>query len=137
MACRGLPWQQPNVSQDLAVQAANAAFRRAVRLTTADHAETINELVRGKLCDDLTRACVASSKLTQRWRTRGGGTLGLQNPSKLVGLACTAALTTSRDRRGSNRCFVATCTGGKVLLHKLRLHKGDNTREEESCLVSR
>ena len=60
-----------------------------------------------------------------------------QDPLNYVGVTCTAALSTNRDRRGENRCFVATYQSGHVLLHKVSLPKGSRTREEEDCMVSR
>jgi hypothetical protein len=54
-----------------------------------------------------------------------------------LGLACTAAITTDRERRGANRCWIAARERGGVTTAGLELRKGERTREGEEEVVSR
>ncbi len=53
----------------------------------------------------------------------------------VFGIGCTAALTTDRERRGSDRCFVALQSIGETREYELRLSRVNRDREsqEEAC----
>lgn len=52
------------------------------------------------------------------------------------GLGCTAALTTDRQRRGSDRCFVALQSLGETLEFELRLSRGGRDRDGQETLCA-
>ena len=53
----------------------------------------------------------------------------------VFGVACTAALATLRDRRGSDRAHIAAVGDGAVMMQHLRLDRNDG-REVQERLVS-
>lgn len=56
----------------------------------------------------------------------------------LLGVGCTAAITTERTRRGENRAIVALhSSAGELRLYELRLEKGARGRLAEEELVAR
>ena len=57
--------------------------------------------------------------------------------ARIVGLSCTAAIATDRNRRGENRCHVAWFDGTTGVAHTLTLEKGarDRVGEESMCAV--
>jgi hypothetical protein len=55
--------------------------------------------------------------------------------SRLVGLACTAALASDRPKRGEHRCYVATQTAAATQLRSLVLSKGARDRAGEDRVV--
>lgn len=55
----------------------------------------------------------------------------------LVGLACTAALSTDRVRRGDHRVHIATWQAGLLIERSLVVTKGARSREDEERLYSR
>ena len=53
------------------------------------------------------------------------------HPSPLnIGIACTAALQTTRERKGSDRAFICIQSSDKELLHKLELSPGNRAEQE-------
>jgi hypothetical protein len=54
-----------------------------------------------------------------------------------VGIGCTAALVTNRERRGANRCWIAWRERERVQIYGLTLHKGLRDRIGEEEMVSR
>lgn len=50
--------------------------------------------------------------------------------SNLIGVACTAALQTNRERKGSDRAFICIQSSEKELLHKIELAPGSRTDQE-------
>ena len=60
-----------------------------------------------------------------------------ESDAPLVGLACTAALTTDRSRRGQNRCHVAAWDDAGWTAYDLLLEKGRRDREAEEEIASR
>ncbi|HEX5690869.1 MAG TPA: hypothetical protein VFX76_12740 [Roseiflexaceae bacterium] len=52
------------------------------------------------------------------------------------GIGCTAALVTDRERRGANRCWIATCDRAIVRVYNLEMSKGARDRAAEEQLVS-
>jgi len=55
----------------------------------------------------------------------------------LLGVGCTAAIATDRERRGLNRAFVAVAAAGGAHAYALVLEKGARERPAEEELVSR
>lgn len=62
--------------------------------------------------------------------------LGPRNRT-LIGVGCTAALTTKSPKRGGHRCFITTWTKHFVSSYELILHKGMRDRTGEDEIVSR
>jgi hypothetical protein len=60
----------------------------------------------------------------------------VEDSSPVVGLGCSAAIATDRERKGEHRCHVAFQKGGSMLTLSLTMHKGTRTREAEENLVS-
>ena len=56
---------------------------------------------------------------------------------EVVGIGCTAALTTDRVKRGEHRCFVAECTKDASTVYGITFKKGLRDRDEEDEIVSR
>lgn len=55
----------------------------------------------------------------------------------LLGVACTAAITTNRERRGANRACIACASNEQIVYTTVTLAKGRRGRVEEEVLVSR
>lgn len=53
---------------------------------------------------------------------------------RIVGISCTAAIATDRDRRGENRCHVAWFDGVRGAVSSLTMTKGMRTRREEEAI---
>jgi hypothetical protein len=53
-----------------------------------------------------------------------------------LGLACTAAISTTRERRGANRAWVALHDGQTLTIYGLTLHKGARERLDEERVIS-
>ncbi len=69
-----------------------------------------------------------------RWALRRARILGSE---PLVGVGCTAALTTDRERRGANRCHVATASSSGIRIHSCELARGERDRPAEEALCAR
>ncbi len=54
----------------------------------------------------------------------------------VIGLGCTAAIATKRQKRGGHQAYVATYTTTEVTMYHLTLVKGQRTRIVEEALVS-
>ena len=50
--------------------------------------------------------------------------------SRVVGIACTAALQTTRERRGADRAFICIKSGRKELARKLEILPGSRSEQE-------
>lgn len=57
-----------------------------------------------------------------------------QSITRCIGVACTAALTTDRSRKGRNRCFIAVQSMHETREITLELNKGERNREAEDSL---
>lgn len=55
---------------------------------------------------------------------------------QLIGLGVTAALASSRPKKGPHRAFIAVQTAAQTLLHSVTLAKNERTRVEEDAIVS-
>jgi hypothetical protein len=55
----------------------------------------------------------------------------------LLGVACTAAIATDRDRRGQDRCIVAVQSATERIEYELVMRKGATNRLGEEALCSR
>lgn len=66
-----------------------------------------------------------------------GRELVSDSSARIVGVGCSAALTTDRTRKGTNRCFIATQTADDTRTMSLSLNKGDRTRAGEESLCAR
>ena len=53
---------------------------------------------------------------------------------RIIGVSCTAAIATDRDRRGENRCHVAWFDGVRGAVSSLTMTKGMRTRREEEAI---
>ncbi len=56
--------------------------------------------------------------------------------TKVLGVACTAALVTDRPRKGDHRAHVAVCGGESVEVCSVTLEKNGRTREGEERVVA-
>ena len=61
----------------------------------------------------------------------------LDESVRLVGIACTAALSSDRMRRGEHRVHIAAWQTGALVVRTLTLTKGGRNRQEEEQLCSR
>ena len=77
-----------------------------------------------------TAADMARSAYQRAVRLREGG-------APVVGVGCTAAITTDRPRRGEHRCHVAAWSRDGVTTSSLTLVKGLRDRESEDTIVSK
>ncbi len=80
-------------------------------------------------------APVTAAAMARRAYDRAGF-LAPEQPA-LLGLACTAAISTDRERRGANRAIVAACDGTFYQLYDLTMAKGLRDRANEESLVAR
>jgi hypothetical protein len=55
----------------------------------------------------------------------------------LLGVACTAAIATNRERRGADRAVVAVRSAGGVVIAQLTMLKGSRGRAAQEALASR
>ncbi|CAM9633555.1 unnamed protein product, partial [Choristocarpus tenellus] len=55
----------------------------------------------------------------------------------IIGLGCTAAVASSRPKKGDHRCFVAAHTHTGVTQYSLKLAKGQRDRVNEDVIISR
>jgi hypothetical protein len=57
------------------------------------------------------------------------------NSEPLLGVGCTAAIATDRERRGQNRCIISVCSDNGHVDYELTMVKGEHDRlgEEELC----
>lgn len=55
----------------------------------------------------------------------------------VIGIGCTAAISTNRARKGEHGCFVAAWTSESVVTYSLKLTKGAREREDEEDVVSK
>ena len=53
-----------------------------------------------------------------------------QTSNLIIGIACTAALQTNRERKGNDRAFICIQSSEKELLHKIELAPGSRTDQE-------
>lgn len=56
--------------------------------------------------------------------------------ARLLGVACTAALVTDRERRGDNRAHIAIATADRVVHRRVDLTKGELDRTAEDRVVA-
>eukprot|EP00887_Chlorella_sp_A99_P007845 scaffold20.g7845.t1 len=55
----------------------------------------------------------------------------------VVGVGCTCALATDREKRGEHKAFVATCSSSGTRTYAVRLAKGARSRQQEDGVASR
>jgi nicotinamide mononucleotide (NMN) deamidase PncC len=55
---------------------------------------------------------------------------------RVIGIACTAAITTDRDRRGDNHAYICLWTADSRHVEHLTLEKGDRDRKSEDQIIS-
>lgn len=60
----------------------------------------------------------------------------LTKTEQVMGLGCTATITTNRDKKGEHRCYVSVRAQKNMRTYGLTLSKGARTREREEQLVS-
>ena len=56
--------------------------------------------------------------------------------SEIVGISCTGAISTNRERRGENQAFIAMWSPTLKYVHHVLINKGVRTRREEEELIS-
>ena len=56
--------------------------------------------------------------------------------SEIVGISCTGAISTNRERRGENQAFIAMWSPTLKCVHHVLIKKGVRTRREEEELIS-
>lgn len=62
---------------------------------------------------------------------------GREHPAqRIVGISCTAAIATDRDRRGTNRCHVAWYDGTRGVVSSLTMTKGARDRSGEDAVCA-
>jgi len=62
--------------------------------------------------------------------------LKLDAPRPIVGIGCTAAISTDRIKRGNHRAYIAIFEADKISSYELIMENGARTREQEEKLVS-
>ena len=62
--------------------------------------------------------------------------LGANADALLLGVSCTAALTTTRDRRGADRAFVGIASAQGTAVAEVALDKDGDTRQAQDRIVS-
>lgn len=83
------------------------------------------------------QACSASTARQMAMRAfHRARVLRPETSRDLVGVGCTASLTSDRPKRGEHRVHVATQTAGRTLCVSLRLEKGARTRPEEERVAT-
>ncbi|MEQ8847363.1 CinA family protein [Botrimarina sp.] len=84
------------------------------------------------------QACSESTarQLARRARQRAGALAPGADPFELFGLGATAALATSRPRRGEHRAHVAVETAARTVRLTLRFEKGRRSRAEEEAATA-
>lgn len=58
------------------------------------------------------------------------------DPSTILGLGCTAALSTDRERRGENRVHLAIQSSRETREFVIRFHKGKSDRQQEEVMTT-
>jgi nicotinamide mononucleotide (NMN) deamidase PncC len=94
---------------------------------------SLEEIIGGPLVKSVS---LATAEAMARWAAARAAALA-EGEWPLLGVACTAAITTSRERRGANHAIVAVWAGRTVRSRHLTILKGARDRLAEEGLVSR
>lgn len=115
------------------LHAVPGSSRTVLEATDRYSAATLTELL-GTLPEQAVAAQTARAMAEQAYRRAMRLSGGL---SGCLGVACTAAIATDRERRGANRCWVALRDRHSVTTYALTLVKGLRDRVGEEETVSR
>ena len=82
-------------------------------------------------------SAVARTRAAQTLLAESGGNLASLAECNVFGVACTAALASTSQKKGTHRCHVAVSEMQQTRIFSLTLEKGRRTREAEDSLCSR
>ncbi|MCH2171762.1 hypothetical protein MK489_13345 [Myxococcota bacterium] len=118
------------ISELLAVPGASATLLEAI----VPYAEPSLKQLLGRSPDQACSPATALALASASWLR--ASKLADEGSSALVGVGCTAALTSDRPKRGAHRVHVASQTPSSTQLYSLELERGERNRDEEEDLAA-
>ena len=59
-----------------------------------------------------------------------------EDDSEVIGIGCTGAISTNRERKGANHAYISICSQNSISSTHIELKKGFRTRLEEETVIS-
>lgn len=110
------------------------ASRSVLEAIVPYHESALTDLL-GRAAEQACSAATARSMAMAAFQ-RASRFSDKSEPDYLLGIGCTAALTTDRSRRGQNRCFIAVQSIRETREIAIELNKAERSRETEEALCA-
>lgn len=110
------------------------ASRTVLEIRVPYARSSLDELVAGQTIDPKVSAVSApmAEAMAQACLARAAGLAGDDSPERVLGVACTAALATDRQRRGDDRAHIAVAGPAGVTHEYLELSAAGRTEQDRT-----
>lgn len=119
------------ISELLSVPGASRSVLEAI---VPYHQEALADLI-GRTAEQACSAATARSLAMAAFQ-RATRLSGISESDHLLGIGCTAALTTDRSRKGRNRCFIAVQSIRETRQISIEFNKDERSRDTEEALCA-